>query len=72
MFNNGVDGFIGNKNGKIFTNCLTIANSGSVGHCFYHQYKFITSDHVTRLKNENYNKWIYIFLPATIYKIIDL
>lgn len=34
MMNNGVDNFIGNKEGKRFNNCITIANSGSVGASF--------------------------------------
>jgi type I restriction enzyme M protein len=34
--NNGIDNFIGNKTGvRIFSDCLTIANSGSVGSSFY-------------------------------------
>ena len=50
--NNGVDDFIGNDDGvRIFDNCLTIANSGSVGSSFYHPYNFVASDHVTHLKN---------------------
>lgn len=33
--NNGIDGFLGNtKNVRVFSNCCTIANSGSVGTCF--------------------------------------
>ena len=63
--NNGVDGIIGN-NEKVrkFKNCLTIANSGSVGSTFYHPYCFIASDHVTILKNENFNEYIYLFISS--------
>ncbi len=58
MLNNGVDNFISEKSlnkkskkhPKVYENCLTIANSGSVGSVFYHPYKFIASDHVTVLK----------------------
>jgi len=40
--NNGCDGFLGNQKGvRKFRNCLTIANSGSVGSVFYHDYQFI-------------------------------
>src|SRR5690625_143910 len=54
---NGVDNFIGNKiNVRVFEDCLTVANSGSVGEVFYHPYKFIASDHVTHLKNKKFNK----------------
>ena len=63
--NNGIDNFIGN-NTKIrnFSNCLTIANSGSVGACFYHPYKFVASDHVTHLKNKNMTDNIYLFIST--------
>lgn len=64
--NNGIDGFIGNiENVRMFSNCLTIANSGSVGATFFQPMKFVASDHVTKLKNPNFNKYIYLFL-ATI------
>ena len=64
--NNGVDNFIGNKEGvRIFNDCITLANSGSVGTAFYHPYSFVASDHVTKLKNPGFNKYIYLFI-ATI------
>ncbi|HHO1470110.1 TPA: restriction endonuclease subunit S, partial [Staphylococcus aureus] len=45
--NNGLDNFISNSEKiRVFDNCLTIANSGSVGSTFYHTYRFIASDHV--------------------------
>ncbi|CAK2036855.1 N-6 DNA methylase [Vibrio crassostreae] len=63
--NNGVDNYISNRdNVRIFENCLTIANSGSVGASFYHEYEFVASDHVTHLKNEDYNKYIYLFISG--------
>lgn len=59
---NGVDNFVSNTQGvRIFNNCLTIANSGSVGATFYHPYSFVASDHVTSLANEDFNKYIYLF-----------
>jgi len=63
--NNGVDNFIGNTQGvRIFKNCLTIANSGSVGSSFYHSYKFVASDHVTHLKKENMSEYVYLFIST--------
>jgi hypothetical protein len=63
--NNGIDNFIGNKeNVRNFSNCLSIANSGSVGACFYHPYNFIASDHITKLENNDFNKYIYLFLSS--------
>ena len=64
--NNGVDAFIGNT-GRVRKcgNCITIANSGSVGKTFFHDYEFIASDHVTILKSSYMNKYSYLFV-ATI------
>lgn len=62
---NGVDNFIGNNiKVRIFNNCLTIANSGSVGASFFHPYKFVGSDHITHLKNDNFNEFIYLFIAT--------
>lgn len=67
---NGVDSFVGNKEKvRIFENCLTLANSGSVGSTFYHQYQFVASDHVTHLKNNNFNKYNYLFLASVIKRL---
>lgn len=61
--NNGVDGFVSNtENVRFFNNCLTIANSGSVGATFYQPFSFVASDHVTKLANENFNEFIYLFI----------
>ena len=68
--NNGVDAFIGNKDKvRIFEDCLTIANSGSVGACFYHAYKFVASDHVTHLKNTGFTAYQYLFLSVMCSKL---
>lgn len=69
--NNGVDGFVGNESDvRTFQNNLTIANSGSVGSTFYHQYEYVASDHVTSLTLENADKYIYLFM-ATIVKRLE-
>jgi hypothetical protein len=63
--NNGVDNFVGNKNKvRIFSDCLTIANSGSVGVCFYQPFNFVASDHITKLYNNQFNKYIYLFIST--------
>lgn len=68
--NNGIDDFIGNtKNVRVFKNCLTIANSGSVGSTFYQPYKVVSSDHVTKLQNKNFNKYIYLFLATMVSRL---
>lgn len=68
--NNGVDGFIGNEGGvRRFKNNITVANSGSVGSSFYHQYEYIASDHVTALELENADKYIYLFMSTLVNKL---
>lgn len=70
--NNGIDDFIGNtKNVRIFKNCLTIANSGSVGATFYQPFKVVASDHVTRLENRRFNKYIYLFLATMVERLSE-
>lgn len=71
-FNNGVDGFIGNDGGvRRFEDCLTLANSGSVGSAFYHRYEFIASDHVTQLKREGLDKYAYLFMIPLINRLSE-
>ena len=68
--NNGVDGFISNTNGvRIFEDCLTLANSGSVGVTYYQPFAFVASDHVTKLKQSQFNKYIYLFLAVMVGKL---
>jgi len=62
--NNGVDNFISNSNVRSFSNCITIANSGSVGASFYHPYTYVASDHVTNLKNNKLNQFNYLFIAT--------
>jgi len=67
--NNGVDGFIEASSGtRVFGNCISLANSGSVGSAFYEPFDFVASDHVTHLKNESFSKWVYLFLTVAIEK----
>lgn len=68
--NNGVDGFIGNKDKvRVFRDCLTLANSGSVGATFYQPFQLVASDHVTKLENNNYNKYVYLFIANMVSRI---
>ena len=68
--NNGVDAFVGNTFGvRIFGDCLTLANSGSVGSCFYHAYRFVASDHVTHLKSKGLSPFQYLFLSVMCSKL---
>lgn len=68
--NNGVDNFVSNTEGvRIFGNCLSLANSGSVGETFYHQYDFVASDHVTKLANKSLDKYTYLFISSIVRRI---
>ena len=70
--NNGVDNFIdNNENVRTFEDCLTIANSGSVGKSFYHPYEFVASDHVTILRSANLNKYHYLFIATLLDKLSE-
>lgn len=69
--NNGVDNFIGNETGvRKYENCLSLANSGSVGACFYEPFEFIASDHVTHLKG-NYSKYAYLFMSCMLNRLSE-
>lgn len=69
--NNGVDNFISNsENVRFYENCLSLANSGSVGSCFYEPYKFVASDHVTHLKND-FSKYTYLFLACMLNRLSE-
>lgn len=70
--NNGVDAFIGNNtNVRKFKNCLSLANSGSVGSCFYEPFEFVASDHITHLKNNDYNKYVYLYMATMINRLSE-
>ena len=68
--NNGVDNFISNETGvRIFENCLSLANSGSVGSCFYEPFKFVASDHITHLRNLKNTKYSYLFTATLLNRL---
>lgn len=69
--NNGIDNYILPPDFMtIYQNALTLNNSGSVGYCFYHSYKFVVSDHCTVIqvkdKNIKLNNYISLFLKPII------
>lgn len=67
--NNGVDDFIEATPGsRVFNDCISLANSGSVGTAFYEPFEYVASDHVTALKTEGMSHLVYLFLTATIEK----
>lgn len=65
--NNGVDDYVKATAGtRSFSDCISLANSGSVGTAFYEPFEFVASDHVTSLKREGTSKFVYLFLATTI------
>ena len=70
--NNGVDNFISNDvDVRRFENCLSLANSGSVGSCFYEPFEFVASDHITHLKNKERNKFQYLFEATLLNRLSE-
>lgn len=69
--NNGVDAFIGNdSNVRVFRDCLSLANSGSVGVCFYEPFSFIASDHITSLHGQ-FTKEENLFLSTMLCRLME-
>ena len=69
--NNGIDNYILPPDFmKVYKNSLTLNNSGSVGYCFYHPYKFVASDHCTVIqikdKKIKFNNYLSLFLKPII------
>lgn len=70
--NNGVDRFIGNESKtRVFEDCLSLANSGSVGSCFYEPFQYVASDHVTHLKKYDTSKYIYLFMATMLNRLSE-
>jgi len=72
--NNGISGYVEPPEYmKVHKNAITLNNSGSVGYCFYHPYKFVCSDHCTVIdiidKKQNLNIYIALFLKPIIEKV---
>ena len=70
--NNGIDGFVGNRERvRIFSNCISLANSGSVGSAFFQEFEFVASDHITSLHKEGMDKYAYLFLLPIISRLAE-
>lgn len=67
--NNGVDDYIEATPGtRVFSDCVSLANSGSVGTAFYEPFHYVASDHVTSLKKEGLTAQQYLFLTSVVEK----
>lgn len=68
--NNGIDGYVSNKdNVRIFSKCLSLANSGSVGACFYQPSEFVASDHITKLENKDLSRNVLLFISLVVSRL---
>lgn len=56
---------------RIFDKCLSLANSGSVGACFYEPFEFVASDHITKLYNDQINKYSGLFIANVISRLSE-
>ena len=67
--NNGVDDYIeATPRTRVFSDCISLANSGSVGNAFYEPFHYVASDHVTSLKKEGLTAQQYLFLTSVVEK----
>ncbi len=65
--NNGIDGFICKEKGsRVFFDCISLANSGSVGSAFYEPFEFVASDHITHLKKEGLKPNHYLYSASSL------
>lgn len=67
--NNGIDGYIVPPlDWPIYSNAITLSNSGSVGYAFYHSYQFIASDHVTvlELRERTLTRNIFLYVKPIL------
>lgn len=65
--NNGVDAFIEiAPKSRVFSDCISLANSGSVGKAFYEPFEYVASDHVTMLQRNGATSFEYLFLVTVI------
>ncbi|MGI8385717.1 restriction endonuclease subunit S [Robertmurraya sp. P23] len=66
---NGIDSYVTPpEDWPIYSNAITLSNSGSVGYAFYHPYKFIASDHVTvlELKDKILTRNIFLYMKPIL------
>ncbi|MFA7021668.1 restriction endonuclease subunit S [Aliarcobacter sp.] len=64
---NGISGYCDIDIENIYnTNSITVANNGSVGEAFFHDYNFVASSDVSILKNPSINKYNAMFIITVL------
>lgn len=65
--NNGIKYFVGNNNGTLEANCISVNRNGSVGYSFYHKYKALYSNDCRKLRlKQNNNEHVAIFITNQV------
>lgn len=62
LLNHGEADFVSVNEKYIYKDCLTVPFIGGENCTFYHDEEFVPSASVAVLQNENFNKYIYVFL----------
>mgnify|MGYP003317841832 CR=1 FL=1 len=64
--NNGIGYFVGNVNGTLESECLSVNRNGSVGYCFYHPYSALYGNDTRKLRPKVKNKCSSLFISMCI------
>ncbi len=65
--NNGVKYFVGNNNGTLESNCISVNRNGSVGYSFYHKYPALYSNDCRKLRlKEHQNEYAALFITNQV------
>lgn len=71
LLNHGEADFVSVDEKYIYKDCLTVPFIGGENCTFYHDGKFVPSSDVAVLENENFNKYIYVFLIGILNVIMQ-
>lgn len=71
LLNHGEADFVSVDKKYIYKDCLTIPFIGGENCTFYHDGEFVPSASVAVLQNENFNKYIYVFLIGILNVIMQ-
>ena len=71
LLNNGEADFVSVNKKYIYKDCLTVPFIGGENCTFYHDGEFVPSSDVAVLQNENFDKYIYVFLIGILNVIMQ-
>lgn len=70
--NNGIDNYITPPDYMtVYSNRMTVNNSGSVGYVFYHPYEFVCSDHCTVIALKDISRTLNPYLAVFLKPVIE-